>query len=211
MQVKLCGVTNPEEARSAQAAGVDFVGLHFQAGSPWRIDLPTAQKIRLALGQVMPVGVFADQPMEEVVATASRLGLTWIQLNGDESFETAMALAGRFTVVRRLTPVQLKTVDTRLPARYAIAVYLVDGRTPAADAPWAWHKVHGPTISHRPIWLAGGLDPETVIDAVTKARPSGVDVTTGVRDGQGVLVPERLQAFVANARATWEALPPEPT
>lgn len=209
MQVMVGGLTRPEEARALVAAGVDFARLDFAPGSPYVLDLAAARAVRQALGQVMPIGVFADQPLPFIVETAQRLGLTWIQLQGREPLEQVVSLAGRFSVVCTLSLVALKTADTRTLGRH-IAAYRVTGLAEGEHAPWAWHKVHGPTISHRPIWLAGGLDPDNVAAAVTAARPAGVEAIEGVRR-DGALDPERLQAFVTTARATWEALPPEPT
>jgi phosphoribosylanthranilate isomerase len=199
LKVKICGITRPEDARAAAAAGADALGLNFFAGSPRCVSPERAAEIVAAIpAGICKVGVFVDAPRERVRDLAERLALDALQFHGEESSEYC----------RGWTAKLIKAVRVRDAAALAAAApYAVDFLL--ADA-WVAGR-HGGTGRRVPAeWLsgidparlilAGGLDPDNVADAVRAARPAAVDVASGVESAPGVKDAEAMRRFIANAK-----------
>ncbi|MFN3484380.1 MAG: phosphoribosylanthranilate isomerase [Planctomycetota bacterium] len=196
IKVKICGVTRVADALQAAEEGADYVGLIF-APSPRRVDLRAAQEIVAHLpADVEPVGVFLNQPLDEVRRTLERTGIRVAQLHGQESPEYC----------RRLGVPVIKTFDTyteesleRLKTYDAFA-YLLDvpkgaGTRSRIDPDWArLAKRHGR------VFLAGKLTAETVGDLVARVRPFGVDVCSATEKSPGVKDFAKVRAFIRAAR-----------
>ncbi|MGE3822431.1 MAG: phosphoribosylanthranilate isomerase [Isosphaeraceae bacterium] len=208
--VKVCGLTNVEEALACAQAGVDWIGLNFSERSPRRIDPALAAEIVSALpGHCAAVGLFVNSPPKEVASTADRVGLRIVQLHGDEPPEDLVSLSA-FDVVRafRLANAEsierLRTFLDRAGAlgRVPFAV-LVDGFVPG-QAGGTGRLIDSDLIGSLPsvprLILAGGLTPENVADRVATARPWMVDVASGVERTPGRKDLARVAAFVAAAR-----------
>lgn len=194
---KICGLRAADAAAACVAVGADFAGLNFVPTSKRCINPLQARQLAAALGPVVPVGVFADQPLDEVVATAKMVGLGWIQLHGGESPDDCARLrAEGLRVIKALDADGLARAATFAPHVDAL---LVDGRTPGSGAAWDWARVQGPLCAGAPLWLAGGLAPSNVAAAIAAARPSLVDVASGV-EAAGRMDPDRVVAFVRAAR-----------
>ena len=202
MKIKVCGVRTMAAARACDRGGADMAGLNFVSTSRRRVDVRGARGLLPALGAVTPVGVFMDQPGEEVAAVALALGLSWVQLHGAEGPELCRGLAGRFSVIKALTADE--ALDSDLVAAYAphVCAFLVDGRAPGSGRAWRWSRLasFGGVVAGRPLWLAGGLCPESVAGAVVCARPKGVDVASGV-ETDGEQDEARIVAFCEAARS----------
>jgi phosphoribosylanthranilate isomerase len=196
LKVKICGITRAADALLAAEEGADYIGLIF-APSPRRVEPRAAEEIvrRLPRG-VEPVGVFLDQPIDEVRRVLDTTGIRIAQLHGRETPEYC----------RRLGVQIIKTFDTfsedsleRLEAYDAFA-YLLDvpkgaGGRSRVDPDWArLAKRHGRVI------LAGKLTPENVGDLVARVRPFGVDACSATESAPGVKDPARLRAFIRAAR-----------
>lgn len=201
LRIKICGITRLEDALAAAAAGVDAVGFVFWPGSPRYIDPYRARAIALALPPfVTPVGVFADQPLEEVEAIASLVRLGAVQLHGAESAEYCRRL--RWRIIRAVPVTEafdarvIQTIDSRVlplldvwdPVRKGGTGRVVDWRHAAEAA------------ALRPVVLAGGLTVDTVREALDRVRPYGVDVSSGVETRPGIKDPGLVRAFVQAAR-----------
>ncbi|MCC6874931.1 MAG: phosphoribosylanthranilate isomerase [Sandaracinaceae bacterium] len=200
MRVKICGVTSVEDALAAAGAGADALGLNFWALSKRRCDVEVAVEIARRLGErVRLVGVYVDASLDEIERTRAATGVRWAQLHGSEPAE----------LVVRLLPEAYKTVRADASA-LALArampgdELLLDAAVPGVPggtgvrADW----VIASTIAReRKLWLAGGLSPENVAQAVTAVRPYGVDVASGVESRPGVKDHERVRAFVEAARS----------
>ncbi len=216
LQIKICGVTTPADARAAAAAGADAIGLNFHAPSPRYVDRATAAAIIEALPPgVEIVAVFADESPDRAIELVSRLGrirlLQWHGANRPREVPPPFGLIPAFAVG---TCDDVATIADYLNAcrtgRRPAAV-LVDGHDPArvggTGRTVPWELVGGLRLDV-PLLLAGGLTPDNVADAVRTVRPQGVDVASGVESRPGRKDPEKMHRFVANARAAAGDLTP---
>jgi len=196
--VKICGTTSLEDALTAHRAGADAVGFIF-AESPRRVEADfVADIVRHLPVDLLTVGVFRGATVDEVRATVRRSGVAAIQLHGDESpeFVTEVRHDSRFLI-------GCFTADDPRVARldeYDLDAVLVDSPVPGSGRTFDWSAIDGLSSQHRLI-LAGGLDPDNVAAAVTRVRPWGVDVVSGVEVARGRKDPEAVARFVEAARA----------
>jgi phosphoribosylanthranilate isomerase len=201
--VKICGLTRRDDALDALAAGADFLGFVFFPASRRRLDVDDCEWIREVPAR--KVGVFRDQDPDVVVEIRERAGLDLVQLHGNEPPELCAALGGPDRVWKAF-PVA-GAVDWAEVERFAgVAGILFDTASPTGGGTgrrFDWSALdgrpHGLTF-----WLAGGLTPETVGDAVRRLQPAGVDVASGVEAAVGRKDAARMRSFVAAVRATEE-------
>ncbi len=197
-RVKICGIARPEDALAAEAAGADAIGLIFAEHSRRYVEPAQARRIADAVGPfLVRVGVFvdADAPTIERIAGAARLDA--VQLHGREPDALAARLRSRFRVIRAVSfgpSVTPRAFDQR-----PCDAVLLDGLRPGSGEAFDWAAARA-WRGDRRLVLAGGLDPDTVADAVRALRPYAVDVASGVEASPGVKDPERIAAFVRNAR-----------
>ena len=202
IRVKVCGLTRPEDVRRCVAAGVDALGLNFWPGSKRRVSLDAAQElVRSMPPHVLRVGVFVRASAAEVRAAVARLGLGAVQLHGDEDpSEYAGLGAPLWQVIRVHGPGALSA----LPSPAAAAVLLdAHAETPGGTGRQLdWALVPLARRWGLPLWLAGGLTPENVAEAIRRAAPDGVDVASGVESAPGIKDTARVESFVAEVRAS---------
>jgi len=198
VRIKICGITRAEDARAAERAGADAIGLIFAERSKRRVDPAAAAGIVAGLGPfVTRVGVFVDAPLDDVRAAVHRLKLGAVQLHGREPAAYAAALRGEVTVIRAmafregLTPSSLRD--------YPADAFLLDAPAPGSGRRFAWSDAEA-WRGHPRLVLAGGLDPETVGAGVRALRPYAVDVASGVEAEPGIKDAERIRAFVQAVR-----------
>ena len=221
--IKICGIRDEEAARAAVAAGADALGFVF-APSPRRVDPDRARRIAASVGagragdgapgsgsgrRVAAVGVFVNAPVDEMVAIARQVGLTHVQLHGDESEETVVALqAAGLLVIRAVAVPARDTPPASSPVpgpalTTAADLVLVDtyvpGQRGGTGRPGDWAAAAA-LARRRAVILAGGLTPGNVARAVAAARPWGVDVSSGVERARGVKDPGLIARFVHAAR-----------
>ncbi len=205
--VKICGVTNLDDALLAAGLGADAIGLNF-AVSPRHVEMDVARQIveRLPPG-VLAVGVFRNQSREEVVATAGSLGLRAVQLHGSETPEDCRWVAERVPGMIRAFAI----ADPALTggADYGAHRLLIDSPQPGSGQVFDWSNLEH-VLSGRPFILAGGLNPENVAEAIDVARPWGVDVASGVESEPGRHDPSKVRRFITNARTAAADLGPMP-
>jgi phosphoribosylanthranilate isomerase len=201
LAVKVCGITNAEDAAVAAASGADLLGFNFYPPSPRFVSPPTAAAIARGLPRrILRVGVFVNPEVNDVERIINTVGLDLIQLHGDEAPE----LCARFRVpaikALRVNGLgDLAAAAARYPHGWLLAdtadpvLYGGTGRAlPLASL--------APELAAR-VFVAGGLVPESVIDVVRRVRPLGVDVCSGVESGPGRKDRPRLQRFVSHAKA----------
>jgi phosphoribosylanthranilate isomerase len=160
------------------------------------VTVESARAVSRALGPfIARVGVFADWPLPDLLATAAAAGLTTVQLHGSESDEYAAAVASHYPllVARRVAP----GARLDLPAH---GTPLLDGIEPGSGHSFDWASLDLAALKDRPWVLAGGLEPGKVGGAVRSLRPWGVDVASGVESVPGIKDHEKVRAFVRNAR-----------
>jgi phosphoribosylanthranilate isomerase len=192
---KVCGITRPEDAELAVEVGAWALGFILWPGSKRHIDAAMAAGIaRLAHRRAQIVGVFVNQTLDEVARAADEIGLTHVQLHGDEgpSFCTA---AGQRTGCRVIKAVRVHSrADVIAAERFHTDMHLLD--SPGNGRTWDW-SLASARRTRTPFLVAGGLTPENVGEAIEVARPWGVDVASGVESAPGIKDPELLRAFAA--------------
>jgi phosphoribosylanthranilate isomerase len=200
VQVKICGITRPEDARAAADAGADLVGLNFWAGSRRHLDVETAVLIAAALPPgVRKVGVFVNAAAEDVEAIAARVGLDLVQFHGDEDLGYCERFAGRYIRAVRVG----SEADLEILPRYSTDTVLLD--TPSegyggSGRTFSWALARAAHVHGKRIILAGGLTPENVAQAVAAAAPWAVDVAGGVESAPGLKDHDKLRRFVEAAK-----------
>lgn len=199
MKVKICGITRPQDARAAEAAGADAIGLIFAERSKRRLTLEQAEAISAVLGPFIAlVGVFVDAPLATVRETVSALRLTAVQLHGHEDAAYAEALRARVRVIRAVSFTPGLSLEA-LSASPADA-FLLDGLNPGSGETFSWRAASGLAAAPRLI-LAGGLTPANVAAGIRLLQPYGVDVASGVESSAGIKDPKKIQDFVRAAKA----------
>jgi phosphoribosylanthranilate isomerase len=199
---KICGITNPGDARVAADAGADAIGLIF-AESPRRVDIEEARKISIALPDgVLKVGVFVDVDPEEVLRIAREVGLDLAQLHGDEAPETVAAIRGaglpvmkalRVRNAEALADIQSYEADLFMLDAWSARVRGGTGET----FDWGLAK----SVKGRGnIVVSGGLTPENVREAVEFFEPYGVDASSSLEERPGKKDGERVRRFVRAAK-----------
>jgi len=204
--VKICGITSAEDARVAVEAGADALGFVFFSMSPRRTTVGRAAEIARTLpSTVRRVGVFVNEPREEMARMADAVGLDLLQLHGDEPPEALEGLPRPAIKAVRVG----KGFASEEAMRYAskAAGILVDTRLPGetqlpggTGVSFDWSLVRGLAERVPFLMLAGGLDPLNVAEAIRAVRPHAVDVSSGVESLPGRKDPEKVRAFVRAAR-----------
>jgi phosphoribosylanthranilate isomerase len=202
VRVKICGLTRPEDAVIAAAAGASYLGVVF-AGGPRRVDLDTAAAVRAAAPTVPVLGVYGGQPIPEILASSRAAGLAGAQLHGSYSRADAARLRDAGLLVWRVVRIAApEDLDALAEAALDADAVLVEPRVAGvgggagvalelAVAREARGRLAGVTMV-----LAGGLMPGTVGAAAALVRPEVVDVSSGVEYLPGIKDPEKIARFL---------------
>jgi phosphoribosylanthranilate isomerase len=198
MFVKICGITSEDDALLAVAMGADALGFVF-APSTRQIAPQAAYDIirRLPPG-VMPVGVFRNEHPDRVVEIVHSARLKAAQLHGTET--PAMAELVRRKVGYLIKAFPAGSDELARAGDWGADVVMVDAPTPGSGTTYDWSLVDAAPQGVK-ILLAGGLTPDNVATAITRVRPWGVDVSTGVEREPGRKDPLKLKAFIDAAKA----------
>lgn len=200
-KVKICGITNLADAQAAVAAGADALGFNFYEKSPRYITLKDAAEISKQLPPfVMRVGLFVNAPEELVLRAIRESGLAMLQFHGDETPEfCAQFSLMSMKAFRMRGPETLEEIP-----QFQTEALLLDAFSPAAfggtGEKFNWDLAVEAQKFGKPIFLAGGLTPENVAEAVRKVRPFGVDVSSGVESAPGKKDHLKVKAFIAAVR-----------
>ena len=203
MIVKICGIRSSVAAQTAAQAGADWVGFVF-APSRRRIDPATAAAISSSIVGPAKVGVFVDQPLNEVRDIADHCRLDYIQLHGGESPDYSRSLNRPVIRACRVDMAFDPEQWAAYPAEYLLYDTFVPGQTGGTGIAFDWRETRGRIRHSRQKFLvAGGLTPENVADAIRILNPDGVDVSGGV-ETDGVKDPDKIRKFIAAARTAAE-------
>jgi len=203
-KVKICGTTNVADAERAVSLGAWAVGLIF-ARSPRRCRQEEAMRIAAALRRRAEVcGVFVNETLDRVAVTADQVGLTMVQLHGDEGPAFCAEVARR-TGLKVIKAARVRSgADLIALEPFHTDFHLLDahapGRRGGTGETFDWTLVQR-RRSREPLILSGGLTPGNVGEAIRVARPFAVDVASGVEVAPGRKDPEKLTAFAAAVRS----------
>jgi phosphoribosylanthranilate isomerase len=193
--VKICGITNLEDARLAVNSGASALGFIFYDKSPRYILPETASQIAADLkGQVPFTGVFVDETLDYVHAAKEEMGLNFIQLHGNESPEYCRAVQLPVIKVFRVAP----DFDAGIMKYYDVHAFLFDtyekGKPGGTGDIFNWNLIFD-LQTDTPIILSGGLGVENILDAINAVCPSAVDVNSGVESKSGVKDEKKMKAL----------------
>jgi phosphoribosylanthranilate isomerase len=206
-RVKICGISDVSHAQAAIEAGADLIGVVF-APSPRQLTPERAREIATAVKKRLPVvGVFVNMPAATVNSTAASCGLDWVQLSGDESWDYCQKIEKPLIKAVHVSP---SLSEGELLAQLEEGqqldrppVYLLDTQVEnkygGTGKAFAWEIAAG-AVAKYPVIIAGGLTPENVGQVVTRLKPWGVDVSSGVESG-GIKDVTKIKAFVRAVRS----------
>lgn len=198
MKVKICGITNSEDALLAMELGADALGFIFVKSSPRYITPQAARKIIRKLDPfAIAVGVFADTPREEIYSIIEQTGINCVQLHGNELpghiVNYPLPVYKSFQVDKYFMPETLQ--------KYKGGAYLLDtssdGMLGGTGKTFDWSLAVAAKAYGR-IILAGGLNPENITEAMCTVQPYAVDVNSGVESAPGKKDAQKLEALFYN-------------
>jgi phosphoribosylanthranilate isomerase len=198
-QVKICGITDPGDARRAAELGAWAIGLIFHEPSPRSVDPAVAEAIGAELRRDLEVvGVFANEPLDRVAELADRCSLSILQLHGDEG-PAFCREAARRTGARVMKAVRVHDrADVRGAAAFHTDYHLLDAHVPGVrggtGATFSWELVDAHD-RRTPIVLSGGITRDNVQEAITATHPFAVDTASGTEASPGRKDPAKLKAF----------------
>jgi len=201
-KIKICGIKTIDDALAAIDAGADYLGFNFYPKSPRFIEMQVCAEITSVLREKYPhikrVGVFVNSSVAEIKDILNICSLDLAQLHGDETVEMLKELDGKgFKAFRGIPD------DVSGFARDDAPAYLVDasvkGLYGGSGVTADWDGA-AELAKKYPLLLAGGLTPENVAEAISRVKPWGVDVASGVESASGKKDPTKMKAFVRAVR-----------
>jgi phosphoribosylanthranilate isomerase len=199
IQVKICGLTQVDQAAGCVQLGADLIGLVFYPPSPRWVDRKQACKISAAVRpKAAVVGVFVNESYATILDAVHECSLNGVQLHGNEPPEMISQLRGAgLLVLKALFHGKSPTLDQA--GEYDPSAFLLEcgkGPLPGGNArQWDWAAA-GKVNRSRPLVLAGGLDADNIARAVRLGKPDAVDVSSGVERAPGVKDIEKVAAFI---------------
>lgn len=200
-RVKICGITSVADSLMAAEAGADMIGLMFYEGSPRHITLPQAAEISRALPPfVLRVGVFVDAEADFISQAIAECGLNLLQFHGEENsdfcthFGVMSVKAVRMRDAKSLTDLENYRTDA-----FLLDAYSKNGLGGTGEK-FNWNLAVEARKFGKLIFLAGGLTPANVAEAVRQVQPFAVDVSSGVESAPGKKDADKVRAFIAAAK-----------
>ena len=210
IQIKICGVTNANDALACVEFGADMIGFNFYGKSPRYVEPVIVRRIVDVLPpRTCVVGIFVDAAPSEIRKIVKTAGIRCVQLHGHTPAESCSELAREFRVIRALS------TDTRFEPAHAAAFphcdVLIDAYLPelrgGTGQTCDWSAAQAAMRYTRFLILSGGLNAQNVGAAIDAVRPHGVDVCSGVERASGVKDHRALEQFISAVRAaelnTW--------
>ncbi|MDO9532812.1 MAG: phosphoribosylanthranilate isomerase [Deltaproteobacteria bacterium] len=197
VRVKICGITNLEDALLAAELGADALGFIFYAKSPRKVAPETAREIIAQLPPfVASVGVFVDEAAAVVQELAAWVGLDWVQLHGQESPEYCRNLGRKVIKAFRIQDEDSlrRLADYQGAAQAMLLDTYKKGQVGGTGEIFDWHLARK-AKQYGHIILAGGLTSDNVAQAIATALPAAVDAASGTEAAPGKKDPAKLRAF----------------
>jgi len=207
-RVKICGNTNYEHARLAVDLGADYLGFIFAPASKRVITVEKAAEILTQLADFKnTVGVFCNQPKKEVETIADRLRFKFLQFHGEETALYCDSFMRKGYEIIKTFHVK-DAMSLKRIGEYNVSAFLFDtyahSEKGGSGIPFDWSVIEDKPYVHDKLFLAGGLNPLNVVQAIEKVRPFAVDVASGVESGAGTKDPQLLRAFIEHAKGVKE-------
>ncbi len=206
VRIKICGVTSPEDAIAAADAGADLIGINFVTGSPRCVDVNRALEICRAVEgrDVERVALFRNERWDVIDPILQRVPMERVQFHGDETEEELEA-------IDLPTIKAIRGADHEAAETYPGSILLLDHPHAGGGAgqAWDWSEAEDLIAHGYDVIIAGGLTPDNVASALADVGdipPWGVDVATGVEDGQHRKDAAKMRAFVEAVRQREEAV-----
>jgi phosphoribosylanthranilate isomerase len=202
--VKICGITNLDDALAAIAAGADALGFNFFKPSPRYITPEAAREIVAQLpASVLTVGVFVNEESPQAVMNmANEAGIKALQLHGDESPDYCRELAAHTQVIKSLAVSD--SFDPKQARAYQVHAIMLDTRDNrlrgGTGRVFDWSIAQQVSQLVPKLYLAGGLSPENVAEAINTVHPYAVDTCSALEDRPGSKNHERMRAFIDTVR-----------
>lgn len=204
MKIKICGITNVEDATWVANLGADYLGLNFTKESKRKISAEKAQQIINTLPPyIEKVGLFVNEDPEIVEKTLADCKLDVLQFHGDEGPEYCNRFKGKAKIIKAFRIKDEQSLSQI--SRYGVDFYLLDAFVEEEFGGTAqtfnWDLAVQAKKFERPIFLAGGLNPENVVEAIKKVQPYAVDVASGVESSPRRKNVELMQQFIQCVRS----------
>jgi phosphoribosylanthranilate isomerase len=202
VKVKICGITNAPDALAAIDAGADALGFVFYDASPRRLTLRAAAEIiRHLPPYVVKVGVFVNASVDRVERAVAECGLNLLQFHGDETPEYCVQFGVMSMKSFRIRDAgSLKALPAYPTDAWLLDAYVADNPGGTGET-FNWDLAVEARKLGRLIFLAGGLTPENVAEAIRQVQPYAVDVSSGVEIAPGRKDPDKIRQFMAAARS----------
>lgn len=201
--IKICGITNLDDALAAVALGADALGFNFYKPSPRYLSPARARAIIERLpAPVLKVGVFVNEEAEAIKRIANEAGVSALQLHGDESPEYCQSLAADHYVIKTLAVSE--EFDKAMAHAYDVEAIMLDTRHSSLRGgtgrafDWTIAREIGEVVPR--LFLAGGLSPENIYQAIETVRPYAVDACSALETRPGIKNHARMRAFVEAVR-----------
>lgn len=202
VKVKICGITNAPDALAAVEAGADALGFMFYERSPRRVSLGQAAEIIRELPPfIIKVGVFVDAAEDLVLRAIGDCGLNLLQFHGDETPEYCTQFGLMSMKAFRVRDSESLNVLANYPTDAWLLDAFVADKPGGTGKRFNWDLALEAKKAGRPIFLAGGLTPANVAEAVTRVQPYGVDVSSGVEAEPGRKDHAKVREFIKAAKS----------
>lgn len=200
-EVKVCGITNADDALMAAESGASILGFIFFPGSGRHIEPATAARIaRILPPGVVKAGVFVNQDISFVRRAVDEAGLDIVQVHGDETPQFCREIPGAYMRAVRVRGLEsLEQVDM-YDSEFVLLDTFSERRFGGTGESFDWGLLRGFDLGGRRLFLSGGLNPGNVAEAVRAVRPYAVDVCSGVERKTGVKDPDKVKRFIEEVR-----------
>jgi len=212
MKIKVCGITNIDEALALSKAGVNYVGfIFYPASKRYALHTLSLDQIKsVQLPRVLKVGVFVNEPLEKVIATATEAGLDMVQLHGDETPNYCKEMANHYPVIKAFRISETDDVAYKISEYLEDIDYLLFDTASSvyggSGISFDWKKLANAT-GQKPYFLSGGIGPDDVskitsfVQSDTAGNCTAVDVNSKFETAPGQKNIQLLQSFIPTIKA----------
>ena len=200
-EIKICGLTRREDVLAAAGAGADYVGFVLVPSSKRHVAPERLEELTQNLPpHVRKVGVFADAPLENILATVKAGTLDIVQLHGNEAPEYAKQLGDKGVRVWKAAHLR-READVDFYADYPADRIVADAAEGGSGKRSSW-ELAAKLARRKCVMLAGGITPENAPEALKEVNPAGLDLASGIEDAPGIKSKEKITMLFNHIRET---------